>query len=65
MEQVPPVYVDIILDPYLFNVFPRTLLPTTGYLILLAVFSWYLSKYISIWFQNLAKHKVEIEKKRS
>ena len=25
MEQVPPVYVDIILDPFIFNIFPYEL----------------------------------------
>ncbi|KAJ5038946.1 uncharacterized protein L3040_006620 [Drepanopeziza brunnea f. sp. 'multigermtubi'] len=41
MDNVPPVYVDIILDPFVFNVFPRSLLPTATYLVLVAVGSCY------------------------
>jgi len=37
MENVPPVLVDIILDPFILNIFPRSLLPTAGYLIALAI----------------------------
>ena len=43
MYDVPPVLVDIILDPYLLNVFPKSLLPTAGYLIALSVLGWSLS----------------------
>ena len=32
-----------VLDPYILSVFPRSLLPTAGYLVILAVLSWYLS----------------------
>lgn len=46
MQNVPPVNVDIILDPFLLNVLPRSLLPTGVYLIVLAVLAWYLSGYI-------------------
>ncbi|OXV06029.1 hypothetical protein Egran_06205 [Elaphomyces granulatus] len=31
MENVPPVIVDVILDPYLFNVLPLSLVPTLGW----------------------------------
>jgi hypothetical protein len=65
MEHVPPVFVDIILDPYIFNIFPRSLVPTAAYIVLLAVGSWYLSKYISKWFQNLGQHSIALEKKDS
>jgi len=37
MEQVPPVYVDIILDPFIFNIFPRSLVPTAAYIMLIAI----------------------------
>lgn len=46
MQNVPPVNVDLILDPFLLNVLPRSLLPTGVYLIVLAVFAWYLSGHI-------------------
>lgn len=43
MSNVPPVYVDIILDPYVFNLLPRSLLPTIGYIVAVAVLSWFLA----------------------
>ncbi|KAH7370727.1 hypothetical protein BKA65DRAFT_22979 [Rhexocercosporidium sp. MPI-PUGE-AT-0058] len=54
MEQVPPVYVDIILDPFIFNVFPRSLVPTAAYIVLIAIGSWYLAKRISGWMSSLS-----------
>lgn len=35
-----------VLDPFLLNILPRSLLPTGFYLIVLAVLAWYLSGYI-------------------
>ena len=46
MTDVPPVLVDVILDPYLLNVFPRSLVPTAGYLVVLAIGAWFLSGVI-------------------
>ncbi|KAK5072538.1 hypothetical protein LTR64_004987 [Lithohypha guttulata] len=43
MEIVPPVHVDLILDPYLLNVFPRSLVPTAIYIAIIAFFSWFLA----------------------
>ncbi|EKD17505.1 hypothetical protein MBM_04366 [Drepanopeziza brunnea f. sp. 'multigermtubi' MB_m1] len=59
MDNVPPVYVDIILDPFVFNVFPRSLLPTATYLVLVAVGSWYLAKFISGWMENISRATFE------
>ncbi|PYH49966.1 uncharacterized protein BP01DRAFT_388097 [Aspergillus saccharolyticus JOP 1030-1] len=36
MKNVPPVVVDVILDPYLGNVFPRSLVPTAGWVVVVA-----------------------------
>jgi hypothetical protein len=47
MDIIPPVAVDIILDPYILNVFPKSLLPTAGYIIVIATGSWFLSAWIS------------------
>lgn len=46
MEKVPPVLVDIILDPYLLNIFPKSLLPTAGYILVVAAASWFVSAYV-------------------
>lgn len=32
MQAVPPVAADVILDPFLWNVFPRSLVPTAGWI---------------------------------
>ena len=47
MDVVPPVAVDVILDPYIFNVFPKSLLPTGLYLVVIAAGAWFLSAWIS------------------
>lgn len=57
MENVPPVYVDIILDPYLMNVFPKSLLPTAIYIIVVAIGAWFLSKAISSWMINISRQE--------
>ena len=53
MEHVPPVNVDIILDPFILNVLPQSLLPTVSYIIILAISSWFLSSFISAWLYKV------------
>lgn len=53
MEFPPAVDVDIILDPYLFNIFPRSLGPTAIYIAILAVGSWFLSGIIHTWLSSI------------
>jgi len=65
MANVPPVYVDIILDPFLFNVFPRSLVPTAIYIIVLAIGTWFLSRFISAWLLAVARDNNDLEKKKS
>ncbi|CAD6443292.1 2e425200-ef6e-47ec-ade5-0f5dbdc5d652 [Sclerotinia trifoliorum] len=65
MEDVPPVLVDIILDPYIFNILPRSLVPTIAYVILLAVGSWYASKYVMDWMCTIGANELKSEKKNS
>ncbi|OAX84024.1 hypothetical protein ACJ72_01600 [Emergomyces africanus] len=43
MENVPPVHADIILDPYILNIFPKSLLPTALYILILAGVAWVIS----------------------
>lgn len=47
MDTVPPVAVDIILDRYILNLFPQSLLPTGLYLVLIATGAWVLSGWIA------------------
>ena len=55
MRDVPPVDVDIILDPFLYNVLPRSLLPTVGYILVVAAIAWFLSGRIVALFQQLIR----------
>ncbi|THW05652.1 hypothetical protein D6D26_02028, partial [Aureobasidium pullulans] len=57
MQYPPPVDVDIILDPYLLNIFPQSLLPTAAYIILLAVASWFLSGFAWAKLQLFVQEK--------
>jgi hypothetical protein len=63
MEHVPPVFVDIILDPYILNIFPRSLIPTTAYIIILSIGSWFLSKHIGKWLKDAARDEEQKGKK--
>jgi hypothetical protein len=65
MENVSPVFVDVILDPYILNVLPRSLVPTVGYIIILAIGSWFLSKYVNRWVEILVKNETDLQKKTS
>lgn len=51
MAKVEPVSVDLILDPFLFNALPRSLMPTVAYIVLVALSAWFLSKRILAWIQ--------------
>jgi hypothetical protein len=63
MEHVPPVLVDIILDPYILNIFPRSLLPTGGYILVVAVASWFLSGYVwQLLLKLVASADEEVER---
>lgn len=55
MENVPPVLVDVILDPYLLNVFPRSLVPTAGWIAVVAGFAWVVARGLVGAFSNIAE----------
>ncbi|KAE8152456.1 hypothetical protein BDV25DRAFT_67961 [Aspergillus avenaceus] len=46
MENVPPVVADIILDPFLFNVFPQSLIPTACYISLVACLAVFIGRWV-------------------
>ena len=66
MEHVPPVHVDLILDAYLLNIFPQSLVPTAGYIAVIAVIAFFLSRII---YQQLNAYidrsRAEEERSRS
>ncbi|OAQ74321.1 GPI-Mannosyltransferase II co-activator domain-containing protein [Pochonia chlamydosporia 170] len=47
MANPSPVLVDLILDPFLFNVLPESLLPTVGYLGLLGIMTWIMARWVA------------------
>ncbi|KAF9886647.1 hypothetical protein FE257_011287 [Aspergillus nanangensis] len=56
METVPPVVADIILDPFLANVFPKSLVPTAGYITVIACLAVVLSWFVRKEFQRAVEH---------
>lgn len=54
MRRPEPVLADVILDPFVLNVLPRTLVPTVGYVVLVAALSWVLaSRVLMPWVRGL------------
>lgn len=53
MNSVPPVDADVILDPFLFNVLPRSLAGTVCYIVAVAVAAHLLSRRIVSGFHGL------------
>ncbi|KAM3498632.1 hypothetical protein MY11210_009662 [Beauveria gryllotalpidicola] len=47
MRNPPPVLVDLILDPYLLNVVPESLILTAGYIVIVAVATFFLARWIA------------------
>ncbi|KAK1254374.1 hypothetical protein MKX08_008369 [Trichoderma sp. CBMAI-0020] len=47
MKDPPPVLVDLILDPYLYNVLPQSLVPTVGYVVVISIVSWFVARWVS------------------
>ncbi|KAJ5167733.1 uncharacterized protein N7482_003327 [Penicillium canariense] len=46
MRDVPPVTVDLILDPFLWNLFPRSLVPTAGWIVAVAVVAAVVARWV-------------------
>ena len=70
MKDVPPVLVDIskqtvakpyliliftVLDPWLLNLFPRSLSGTAVYLLCVAVLSWFISSFVWQEIQSIVQ----------
>lgn len=63
MSHVPPVFVDVILDPYVYNVLPRSLIPAIGYIVVVAVVSFFLARQIVAWVRGYVAHPVDPDAK--
>lgn len=57
MTAPPDVKVDILLDPYMLGLFPRSLLPTAVYIVGVAVFAYYASGYIYAYIRGPVRAK--------
>lgn len=62
MRDPPPVLVDLILDPFLGNVLPRSLVPTAGYILLVAAVTWFLARRIASALRSFAR-KQDMDRK--
>lgn len=65
MKDPPPVLVDLILDPYLYNAVPRSLLPTIGYLVLVGLVAWFVARSVASKLQSIAITAETSTKKRN
>ncbi|KAF4943376.1 hypothetical protein FGADI_13458 [Fusarium gaditjirri] len=54
MKDPSPVHVDLILDPYLYGIVPRSLVPAAGYLVLVGAVAWCVSRSIASKLQRIA-----------
>jgi hypothetical protein len=55
MESPEPVDVDIILDPFLWNVLPRSLVPTVGWVVVVAGLSFFVARYVVRLLQGIVR----------
>jgi hypothetical protein len=64
MKFPPDVKVDIILDPYVLGLLPRSLLPTVVYVVCVAIMAYYMSGHIYAYIRGPTKAEKN-EKKKS
>lgn len=64
MSSPPPVLVDIILDPFLLNVLPQSLLATVGYVTAVAAASLFVARWIATSLASLAETRGAGDKKK-
>ncbi|EGS23813.1 uncharacterized protein CTHT_0005170 [Thermochaetoides thermophila DSM 1495] len=54
MRSPQPVDADVILDPYILNVLPRSLLGTVIYITGFGIVSWFVARRIARWVEGVA-----------
>lgn len=59
LNNPPAVEVDLSLDPYVFNVIPRSLLPIGIYLSFVVIASLFLSRAVARWLHNIGENAAE------
>jgi len=63
----------IVLDPYLLNIFPKSLGRTAVYLVVISILAWFLSSAVWQWLSSISqsdelypgKHKVKLLSKKT
>lgn len=68
MRDVPPVAVDVILDPFLWNVFPRSLVPTAGWIVVVGVVAVVVARWVAAEIGRViddGRREREVEEKES
>ncbi|KAF5629307.1 hypothetical protein F52700_7626 [Fusarium sp. NRRL 52700] len=65
MKDPSPVHVDLILDPYLYGLIPRSLVPAAGYLVLVGAVAWLVSRSIVSKLQTIAVTTDGVNKKQN
>jgi hypothetical protein len=55
MMNPPPVLVDLILDPFIYNVLPRSLLPTSGYIVVVATVTWIVARWTASYLGSITR----------
>ncbi|KAM5355585.1 hypothetical protein ACJ41O_002231 [Fusarium nematophilum] len=65
MKDPPPVLVDLILDPYLFNIVPHSLVSTIGFLVIVGLVAWFASRSAASRLQKIAATTDSGDKKRN
>lgn len=63
MEYPPLVDADIILDPFILNLLPRSLAPTAIYITVVALAAWFISGYTYRWIITVSKEYEEKDHK--
>lgn len=54
MRDPPPVLVDLILDPFVYNVIPRSLIPTVGYILAISIITWFVARWSATKLRRMA-----------
>lgn len=64
MKHPEPVHVDLILDPFLYNVLPRSLAPTVMYIAALVPVAWIVARWVSGRMVSVARAGAETKKEK-
>lgn len=64
MKDPPPVLVDLILDPYIYNVVPQSLISTAGFIVAVSLVALFVAKYIASKLRSIAITAEGTEKKQ-